>query len=114
VRNHHQRNASKTRGILEKGIPLSSLRNNSENIFSSAPTADRQAGEFTPATLQRQNRPEPQRLSYSVAQAAVVSSISRSKLYELIKNGRLGSIKIGGRRLVRHSDLVALLSKESE
>lgn len=53
------------------------------------------------------------RLGYSVAQAAHVTSISKAKLWELIKSGQLGSVKIAGRRIVRHSDLVALLNGEA-
>jgi excisionase family DNA binding protein len=54
-----------------------------------------------PATLQR--------LAYSVAQAAVVSNLSRSKLYELMKANVLPSIKIGSRRLIRAHDLANLI-----
>lgn len=53
------------------------------------------------------------RLGYSVAEAAQVTSISKSKLWELIKSGELGSVKISGRRIVRHRDLVALLDREA-
>jgi excisionase family DNA binding protein len=53
------------------------------------------------------------RLGYSVAQAAHVTSISKAKLWELIKSGQLGSVKIAGRRIIRHSDLIALLNGEA-
>ncbi len=49
------------------------------------------------------------RLAYSVAEAAQVSGIGRTTIYALIANGRLASVKVGGRRLVRHIDLEALL-----
>lgn len=62
--------------------------------------------------IRRDCSPAP-RLAFSVAEAATVSSISRSKLYELIRHGELGSIKIGRRRLIRRSDLMALLQAES-
>lgn len=54
------------------------------------------------------------RLAYSVAEAAAVSNLSRSKLYELLKAGELRSVKIAGRRLIRHADLLALLGLGSE
>jgi excisionase family DNA binding protein len=54
-----------------------------------------------------------QRLGYSVAEAAQIISISKSKLWELIRSRKLGSVKISGRRIVRHSDLVALLNGET-
>lgn len=53
----------------------------------------------------------PQRIAYSVAQASVVSSLSRSKLYELMKAGTLPSIKVGARRLIKHADLIDLLDQ---
>lgn len=55
-----------------------------------------------------------QRLAYSVAQAAKLSNISRSKLYELIKSGTLRSVKIAGRRLVTRSALLELLNAGAE
>ena len=55
-----------------------------------------------------------ERLAYSVLEAAAVTGLSRSKLYELIQSGGLSSIKIGGRRLIRHADLVALLGSGAE
>lgn len=58
--------------------------------------------------------PSLQRLAYSVAEAATVSNLSRSKLYELLKTGELRSVKIAGRRLIRHADLLALLDLGSE
>lgn len=56
-------------------------------------------------------RPEP--LAYSIADAAIVCSLSRSRLYELLKTGELPSIKIGGRRLITRAALLALLDRGS-
>jgi excisionase family DNA binding protein len=50
------------------------------------------------------------RLGYSVGEAAEVSSLSKSKLWELIKAGELTSVKVAGRRIVTHDALVALLN----
>ena len=50
-----------------------------------------------------------ERLAYSVAEAAVVTGLSRSKLYELIQSRELASLKICGRRLLRREALIALL-----
>ncbi len=50
-----------------------------------------------------------QRLAYGIADAAFVSGISRSKLYELLKSGQLASVKIGARRLIRVRDLAEML-----
>jgi excisionase family DNA binding protein len=43
------------------------------------------------------------------AQAQAVSGLSRSTLYELIKNGRLRAVKVAGRRLIPRDALEALL-----
>lgn len=51
------------------------------------------------------------RLAYGIAEAAIVSGISRSKLYELLKSKALPSVKIGARRLIRAHDLAELLER---
>ena len=48
-------------------------------------------------------------MAYSVEEAAEQLGIGRTLAYELIREGRLSSIKLGNRRLVPHSDLVAFL-----
>lgn len=50
-----------------------------------------------------------ERLAYRIADAAFVSGISRSKLYELLSGSKLASVKIGARRLIRARDLAGLL-----
>jgi len=49
------------------------------------------------------------KLAYSVPEAAELLSICRRTCYELMTSGRLRSVKLGRRRLVRHSDLVAFV-----
>lgn len=49
-------------------------------------------------------------LTYSVADAAKTASLGRTTLYKLISTGKLPVIKVGGRTLIRHDDLNALLS----
>lgn len=50
------------------------------------------------------------RLAYSVPEVAKLIGISKSKIWELIRSGELSSVKICGRRIVRHSDLLVLLA----
>jgi excisionase family DNA binding protein len=52
---------------------------------------------------------DPVRLAWNVDEAAGIIGISRRHLYEFIRTGELRSVKIGTRRLVRHSDLVAFV-----
>lgn len=54
--------------------------------------------------------PEP--LAYSVADACRVSSIGRTRLYQLIGEGRLQARKIGKRTLIPASSLRALIEGE--
>ncbi|TSB04576.1 helix-turn-helix domain-containing protein [Sphingorhabdus contaminans] len=53
------------------------------------------------------NRPSP--LGYGVNDACAVSSIKRTKLYELIKDGRLETVKIGKRTIVKAESLRRLI-----
>lgn len=57
------------------------------------------------------NSPEP--LAYSVADACRVSSIGRTRLYQLIGEGRLQARKIGKRTLIPAASLRALIEGEA-
>lgn len=50
------------------------------------------------------------KMAYDVDEAAELLSLSRWKLYELMRTKRLGSIKVDGRRLIRHPDLERFLT----
>ena len=52
---------------------------------------------------------EYHKLAYSIAEAASATSIGRSKLYELIAEGRLETRKIGKRTVIPAASLVKLL-----
>ncbi len=52
----------------------------------------------------------PSRPAYSVDEAAGMLGISRRSIYELLRSGQLGSVKIGARRLVRRTDLDTFLN----
>ena len=49
------------------------------------------------------------RLAYSPAEAAQVLGISRARLYQLLDDGTIPSLKLGRRRLIRRDALVELL-----
>ena len=85
------------------------------NLVRSADTTSKDTALNQQAAAAPVNGAAPlQRLAYSVAEAATVSNLSRSKLYELLGSGELKSIKIAGRRLIRHSDLLSLLKMGAE
>jgi excisionase family DNA binding protein len=54
-------------------------------------------------------RPEPEPLALRINDAARVVGISRSSIYNLIREGRLRSIKVAGVRLVLKDELLGLL-----
>jgi excisionase family DNA binding protein len=53
--------------------------------------------------------PRPGIRMYSVRAASEQSDLSRSTLYNFIKDGRLKTVKVGGRRLIPDSALRDLL-----
>lgn len=54
-----------------------------------------------------------QPLAYSVADAIRVSSIGKTRLYSLIKEGRLEARKVGKRTLIPAASLRALIEGEA-
>ena len=53
-------------------------------------------------------------LAYSIRQVVQLTGISRSKIYELIRDGHLRAVKSGHRTLVLHSDLETYLASLPE
>lgn len=55
---------------------------------------------------------EPQKLAYTVKEVAVMLSLSRSHLYELIHAGKIDTIKIGRARRITNRQLSSYLAKQ--
>lgn len=55
------------------------------------------------------NEAQP-KLAYSIKEAIAASSIRRTKLYSLIKEGDLDAVRIGGRTLIPADSLRALIA----
>lgn len=51
------------------------------------------------------------RLAYSIIGAADALSISRSRIYELVANGEVGTCKIGKRTVIPAAELTAFLER---
>ena len=51
-------------------------------------------------------------LAFNINEAARVSGLSRSSLYKLLAEGKLPSIKVAGRRLIKRSAIETLLTGE--
>lgn len=60
--------------------------------------------------MQNDRTPEP--IAYSVADACRVSSLGRTRLYQLIGEGRLEVRKVGKRTLIPAASLRALIEGE--
>jgi excisionase family DNA binding protein len=50
-----------------------------------------------------------EKLAYQINEAVQVSGLGRTTLYELIKSGKIRTMKAAGRRLILRSDLEAFL-----
>jgi excisionase family DNA binding protein len=55
---------------------------------------------------------EKSKLAYSIAEAAAATSLGRSKIYELIGEGRIEARKIGRRTVIPSASLAALFDEE--
>ena len=55
-----------------------------------------------------------ERIALRIRDASIVSGLSRSTLYELLKAGKIRAVKIGGRRLILRESLEALLLGSGE
>jgi excisionase family DNA binding protein len=60
----------------------------------------------------RKDLPIGERLTCTVNDACAFSSVSKTKLYELINGGALATTRVGRRRLVIVSSLKAMLGGE--
>lgn len=58
--------------------------------------------------------PIPNKLVYSVDEAAELLSIGRTTAFQLIADGRLTSFKIGHRRLVAYQDIESFIVTNRE
>jgi excisionase family DNA binding protein len=54
----------------------------------------------------------PERLAYSVDEAAAALGVARETIYELIRTGELRSRKAGSRRIIAKHHLLAFLDGE--
>jgi excisionase family DNA binding protein len=56
--------------------------------------------------------PRPvERLAYSVDEVAQITGLSRDLLYDQMRSGRLGYIKVGRRRIITRQHLDAFLAR---
>ncbi len=58
--------------------------------------------------MKKLRSPNPKR-AYRINEATETYGIGRTKIYELIKEGKLHTVKVGGRRLIPAESLEALL-----
>lgn len=59
-----------------------------------------------------EDNPRPtERLAYSVDEVAQITGLSRDLLYDQMRTGRLGYIKVGRRRIITRQHLDAFLAR---
>lgn len=58
-------------------------------------------------------RQAPEKLAYSINEACAASSLGRTKLYELIAEGELDLVRIGGRSVIPAASLRALIDRKA-
>lgn len=51
-------------------------------------------------------------LAYSINEACQVTSLGRTAIYQLIRDGRLAAVKVGGRTLIPATALQGLLKAD--
>ncbi|MFY0610771.1 MAG: helix-turn-helix domain-containing protein [Hyphomicrobiaceae bacterium] len=64
--------------------------------------------------MDQDNHSPPVPMAYRIADASRVCGLGRTKIYELIGNGQLKAIRVGGRRLIPADSLRALLATADE
>ncbi len=58
---------------------------------------------------------EPARLSYNIAEFCAAVGVGRTKVYQLIKDGHLKTVDLGGRTVIMHETAVEMLrSREKQ
>jgi excisionase family DNA binding protein len=65
--------------------------------------------------MQKNTPPAPEglRLCVGVDEAATALSLGRTRIYELVRDGKLKSFTVGGRRLFRVADIEAFVAEAS-
>jgi len=53
--------------------------------------------------------PQVEKFLYSAKEAAYAIGVSRPRVYQLIKEGRIPAVNLGGRVLIRRDDLAAFV-----
>ena len=49
------------------------------------------------------------RIAFSISETVEATGLGRTTIYKLLRDGKLRSVKVGNRRLVRASDVYGLL-----
>ena len=65
-----------------------------------------------PATKRANLRNTPKPLALPIEDACAVTGLGKTKIYELIAEGKLKAVSVGRRRLVHFSSIEALLQSD--
>ena len=88
---------------------MSSKVNEGASELSGARKQGDTSGALIRPLAHRSSSAEPERLAYSVDEAAAVLGVARETIYELIRSGELRSRKAGSRRIIGRHHLLEFL-----
>jgi excisionase family DNA binding protein len=78
---------------------------------AASPLPAQQADDANAAS--RKADPPGERLAYSVAEAALITGLSRDLLYNQMRAGNLAYLKVGRRRLITRQNLESFLTRSA-
>lgn len=89
--------------------PLANLKGTAANWTGSSielPSSEKQFPSISPA-------PDFEKLAFTINQVCATTGVGRTSVYEDIRAGKLKSVMVAGRRLVRRTDLENWLKGEA-
>jgi excisionase family DNA binding protein len=86
-------------------------RSRNSKRASVCPSCNRSHDDDDVRLVCRNDVPFRDRISCTVAEACVATGLGRTKLYELIKQKRISTIKVGARTLINVRSLVAVFEQ---
>ena len=90
-------------------IDLSQLDNIERGGLRMVTQTHSQTRKELPRVESHANQIRDAKFAYTIPRTAELVSVSRSQVYVEIQTGRLSAVKVGGRTLVLHDDLIAWL-----
>jgi excisionase family DNA binding protein len=91
---------------------LRAVRDGRSPLLAHEADADGDAGPHASVASRSADAPA-ERLAYSVAEAALITGLSRDLLYDQMRTGKLTFLKVGRRRIITRQNLEAFLARSA-